>query len=486
MRSRLLVAVAATALLAMAVVPAARAQAASDVQVGIKNPTTSTPTTLYFHMIDFQDFPINTQKPDDKYTQNVNVGVGTNSLTCLGDPPAGGHPFQEFHVRHGYSSPSYVEYNFEQDGKPRTHPERGISYDATLDGSAPFWVYWYLVTMPQAGTPTSPGNTQAAPSAIPNIVMKATIRAGDAISVDDKAYDSGPELVMGQTNPVTLAGGHVVNPTTGALDQDPYVTAVQAGQPGTQATIYQFKIPMKVDSPTIPRATGYNIRVETFIDNPYCTGAGTSDGSKELMPNMVQDHSSAQFRPRMELAVMNPIRLEYLHPQFVGDDLVVHTSMNSVWGNYDVGEVSPYTPDVTSDYISVGITGPSPATSLAQAAIVQRTHEHYHHQEAVDVTYVWPYKTDRAQNGLYTVDVKFKNDQGTAMAEGVAQFEIGKGTVIGCGGVQESAKAISNDCAAQVQKDGQTAKKKSPGVELLGVLGVLGAAIAVARRHQRK
>src|ERR1041385_6377577 len=119
MRSRLLVAVAPHALLAMAVVPAARAQAASDVQVGIKNPTTATPTTLYFHMIDFQDFPINTQKPDDKYTQDVNVGVGTNSLTCLGDPPAGGHPFQEFHVRHGYSSPSYVEYNFEQRSEER-------------------------------------------------------------------------------------------------------------------------------------------------------------------------------------------------------------------------------------------------------------------------------------------------------------------------------------------------------------------------------
>ena len=45
---------------------------------------------------------------------------------------------------------------------------------------------------------------------------------------------------------------------------------------------------------------------------------------------------------------------------------------------------------------------------------MQRTHEHYHHQEAVDITYVWPYKTDRAANGLYTVEVKFLNDQRTA------------------------------------------------------------------------
>jgi len=77
---------------------------------------------------------------------------------------------------------------------------------------------------------------------------------------------------------------------------------------------------------------------------------------------------------------------------------------------------------------------------------VQAHHEHYHHQEGVDVTYVWPYKTDRAVNGLYTVDVKFMNDQRHGHGPGIAQFEIGKGTVIGCGGVQESAKSI-NDSA---------------------------------------
>src|ERR1041385_8001808 len=135
MRSRLLVAVAAAALLAMAVVPAARAQAASDVQVGIKNPTTSTPTTLYMHLINFQDFPINTQKPDDKYTDNTALGLFTPTTPCFGDPIPNSHPFTEAHTYYGYSSPSYVEYNFEVDGKPRTHPERGISYDATLDSS---------------------------------------------------------------------------------------------------------------------------------------------------------------------------------------------------------------------------------------------------------------------------------------------------------------------------------------------------------------
>ncbi len=469
MKVRFLLAVASAALAASLAVPAVTAQAA---EVGIKNPTTATPTTLYFHINGFQDFAINTQKPEDKYSDISGIGLATSSLSCLPNPP-GSSPFVDYHKYYGYSSPSYVEYNFEENGRPRVHPERGISYDATIDPGTPFFLYWYMST--QTGAPStngSPADPDSAPVVIPNIKVVATIRAGDAISVDDKAYDRGEELVTGETKPVTIGGGQVVdssNPSPGSTTNGE-VTAM--GQVSGKY-VYEFKVPMTVSNPIIPRATGYNIRIDIVMDQ-FCP-TGTSLDQK-TMANLVKVYSSAQFRPRMELAITDPIRLEYLHPQFVGDDLVVHTSMNSAWGNYDVNEQDP-------DGIQVAITGPSPATSLAKAAIVQRTHEHYHHQEAVDITYVWPYKTDRAQNGLYTVDVKFMNDQRTATAEGIAQFEIGKGTVIGCGGVQESAKQINDDCASQVQKDG-VATKDSPGLEVLGVLAVLGAAVALVRRRQ--
>jgi hypothetical protein len=469
MRVRLLLAFAIAASF-LGLASAAQAQAPGGAAVGITNPNTSTLTTLYMHLINFQDFPINTQKPDDKYTDSSAIGLATNTLTCVKNPvPGTGNPFQEFHKYYGYSSPSYVEYNFEQDGKPRTHPERGISYDATIDQNAPFYIYWYLETMTGAPSGATPVSPDSAPVVVPNVVVKATIRAGDAISVDDKAYDSGPELVSGQTKPATIGGGQAIG-SDGQPAAD--VTSVGGTAPNGPY-IYQFKVPMTVSSPTIPRATGYNLRIDMYVDNPACTSA-----DQKVMPNTVKIHTSAEHRPRMEMSITDPIRLEYLHPQFVGDDLVIHTSMNSAWGNYDVNEQDP-------DGIQVSVTGPSPATSLAKAAIVQRTHEHYHHQEAVDITYVWPYKTDRAQNGLYTVDVKFMNDQRTATAEGVAQFEIGKGTVIGCGGVQEAAQKLNNDCASQVQKDGQSGGKKSPGLELVGVLGILGAAVAVARRRAK-
>jgi hypothetical protein len=462
MKARFLLALVAVALAASTVLPTASAQG-----VGIQNPNVSTPTTLYFHINGFQDFAINTQKPIDKYADSVSVGTATHTTSCIPNPGVGVNLSQEYHTEYGYSSPSYVEYDFEENGKPRTHPERGISYDAKIDTGAPFTLYWYLQTMAGVNS-VGAADPDAVPVVIPNVVVRATIRAGDSISVDDIAYNSGPLLAEGTTTAATLVsnpvGSQAVDSNGGA---HPQVTAYNVNG----KYLYEFRVPITVQSPIIPRNTGYNLRIDTYMDNPAC---GYEQGM--LMPNLVRVHTSAEYRPRMELAIMNPIRLEYLHPQFVGDDLVIHTSMNAAWGNYDVNEQDP-------DGIQISITGPSPATSLAKAAIVQRTHEHYHHQEAVDITYVWPYKTDRAANGLYTVEVKFLNDQRTASASGTAQFEIGKGLVIGCGGVQESSKAVGTDCGAQVQKDG-VAQKESPGLELLAIVGILGAAVALVRRRQ--
>src|SRR5687767_13125078 len=115
MRARFLLAVATTSLLSLVAAPGATAQ-----EIGINNPNVSTPTTLYFHLIDFQDFPINTQLPDDRFTSSEGIGLATHSLNCLPNPNdlagQGGAPFTDNTKYYGYSSPSYVEYNFEQDG----------------------------------------------------------------------------------------------------------------------------------------------------------------------------------------------------------------------------------------------------------------------------------------------------------------------------------------------------------------------------------
>ena len=479
MRTRILL-VATTALLLLTAIPA-QAQ-----DVGIKNPTDSTFTTLYFHVINVQDMPINTQIPNDEFTATGEWGPASMTLKCLHPtlgPVTAGSTSQIFHTSRGYSSPSYVEYDFKAaDGTPRTHPERGISYDAQLDKASPFQIKWYVVTY-------NGGEAQdAAPTPVAGVVVKATIRAGDAISVDDKSYDQGPTLAEGQTEPAILVpgGGPDANPQYAALpgptgmDGQPHPNVKNVGVAANGANIYEFTIDMEPMADVIQRSTGFNLRIDMYIDNEAaCSNQGDTDG-EYLMTSSIIPYTDKDNRPRMELFVMNPIRLEYLHPQFVGDDLVVHTSMNSVWGNYDVDEKA----DPANGGITVTIEGPSAATSLDKAALVQRTHEHYHHQEAVDVTYVWPYKVDKAQNGLYTVYVSFENDQHTATASGTAQFEIGKGRVIGCGGVQEASQKLNDECAQSIMTDGGGGAEESPGLPLVGALAALGAVAVLLRRRK--
>src|SRR5688500_14912669 len=89
---------------------------------GISNPDTPSPVTLYMHLIDIQDFPINTQRPAEGYTSSNGVGLLTSTTSCL--PDAGAYDTsQAWHTAYGYSSPSYVEYDIQQGGKPRVHPE---------------------------------------------------------------------------------------------------------------------------------------------------------------------------------------------------------------------------------------------------------------------------------------------------------------------------------------------------------------------------
>ncbi len=419
--------------------------------LGIKNPSTSTPTTLYMHIDGIQDFPINTQQPDDRYQKGEAYGGATTSTSCTPELPTGSLTSNDFHTYYGYSTPGYVEYDFEENGGPRYHKERGISFDAKLDTSHASTVYWYLETQVSAGE-NSPGgqDPNTAPVVVPNVKVRATMRSGDDVSVGDEAFNAGAVIARGESETLTL---------------DPHNTGGEGtvgAQPGPGGKhVYEFAVPLSFEGDTITRDESYNVRIDVYIDGiPGCE----EPENGYFMPNLVRVHTSPEFRPRIDLAVMNPIRIEYIHPQFVGEELVIHTSMNSPWGNYDVDE--------QPGGITIGVDGPTPAASLARAAFVQRHHEHFFHQEPVDVTYVWPYKQDGAAKGVYHVNVEVWNDQHTALATGKAAFEIGKNVAFADDG-KEVAGVGTN-----------TGDKDSPGVGLVALLGILGAALVALRRRQ--
>ena len=463
-----------TPLLVLGLLALATALPAADAQAqdkpGIYNPNVSTPSTLYFHINGFQNFPINTQKPSDEFSDEVNVGLTTNTLSCVPENPGtGGLTGKKYHTFYGFASPSYVEYNFTEDNKPRIHPERGLSYDVLIDPSGQFKVVWYLSTTTRA--PSQGGaNPDQLPLPLPQVSVRATMRTRAEVSIGDAAFNAGQLLAQGESAPANLAG-----PAT----TDVNFTQVNGNY------VYEFVVPMAISGGNvIPKADAYNMRIDVMMKVPTCD----SNPDQAFMPNVVNVWSSPEARPRMHLSIMDPIRIEYMHPQFIGDELVIHTASNSPWGNYDVDEVANSGTCYTEGGITLRIQGPSTARSLCRAAVVQRTHEHDHHMEAVDVSYIWPYKQDGAQDGVYTIVMEVQNDQHTATARGVAQFEIGKDLkVTRCGNSASVAGADSkNDCVNEFQNtNGESIEppKEAASLQLLGALAMLGLAAVAARRR---
>lgn len=446
------------------------ASAQDGLAPGIYNPNESTPVHMYFHVNGIQDFPVNTQPPDDKYQQSEGLGTITHSQGCQ-DVPGFGLVSKTQHTFYGYSSPGYVEYDFDEGGKPRYHSERGISYDVQMDQSKDIEFTYYMESQLYGGD-SNGANPNGLPLVTPQVVLRATVREGDDISVGHTALNEGRIIAQGQTAPHDLTGP--------AFTDTEEVQVVRAGNPTASESagyVYKFNLKLPVDIATINKDESYNVRIDVF---QTFGGLPCEDVQNDayFMTDHLRVHTSPEFRPGMTWHAMNAIRIEYLHPQFIGDDLVIHTSSNSPWGNYDVrGDKD----DESQGGLSVEVKGPSIPVSFNQVALTARTHEHDHHTEAVDATWVWEYKKDGAKDGLYTITMSVKNDQETAEAVAIAQFEVGSGKIVGCG-AQEKGGGNEN-CEETVQRDGAKAVEESPGIGLVALLGALAAGGFALRRR---
>ncbi|MFA5944218.1 MAG: hypothetical protein WC876_07115 [Candidatus Thermoplasmatota archaeon] len=364
----------------LATVPASDAQSVSA-------PVGSTPTTLYMHLLDVQDFPVNTQEPDPRFTNTPAIGLAANTLTCLPNPPTGGAPIQDFHTWHGYSTPTYVEYDFTQDGKPRTNPIRGLSWNVSLDAAVPPTLHWYLAVR------STPDGANPVPIPVANVVVEAAIRAPDAISLDDSGYETGPAIAAGRSAPALLAG----DATQGA---EHFIAA------GTH--VYGFTVPLAYQADSIPGTVGYTITIRAFIDTPACPVDNGGVMTGEVVPYADADHW-----PRIDLAARDVLRIESLAPRFDNGSVRIDAVFNSVWGSYDVDE----------DNVTVDIQGPDGPVAVQLETFVQRTHEWAHFTEPVRATWSLP-DEGGLPSGLYRVTLTVNNDQKTATVAAYAAFQL--------------------------------------------------------------
>jgi hypothetical protein len=393
------------------------------------------PTTLHVHLHGFRHFPLNTQPPQDLHPSPASFGLASSTVSCVA--PTG----QQHHSFFGFVTPAYVEYGFMEDGRPRVHPERHLPHDVLLDAGKPPVLHWFVATTSSLGS-----GADQAPLAVPEVAVRATVRGRVADDVGPDTFGGGRLIALGETPPARLAG--------------PLTEGASHAEVGGRH-VYGFVVPLAMVTDTLARNESAALRVDILLRVPGCD----SDPDRMVMPSLVEAWSSPEARPRLELAVRNPIRIERLHAGLVGDHLVVQAAASSPWGNYDVDETVEGQGCGTWGGISLRVSGPGQAPGLCRVALVQRSHEHGHHAEAVEVAFAWPFREDGAPDGLYNVTLEASNDQGTAMAQAVAGFRIGPEPSAACATCEGGEQAVPADAEEAAFPPGQDLAPPSPDAD---------------------
>lgn len=423
-------------------------------QAQIQNPNVSTPTTLYFHIFDtFNKFPINTQMPDVEFFE-----VGGTSFPTIASQG------YDFNTIYGYSTAGPVEYDFIENGRPRFHPERGIASDVSIDASVQPTLYFYIDVRDFFSTsslggpicePPAPcvdGSAwEGAPNALPSFTVRATMREGDDIGAD---LDSGAIIMSGEMT------AHIVDGQTVAAND---AFAGQTGPDGhpvyvpDESGFVEFAIPLQVGQNIIRASEAFNLRIDWF-QNPG--GLAEDDEYAEGYMRLGFD---ADHLPRLEMNINNPVYISFIHPQVAAGQLLIHTGVNSPWGTYDVDAKN----------ISLTVSGPSAPQTLQQV-VAQNQHVHGLHHLDAEITYLWPFRSEEAANGEYTIRMEVPNQAGTSTAKGQATFII------------EGKKTITLDDQGEEIEEVKTddGNQDSPGAGLLLIAPMLAALAAVIRRRR--
>ncbi len=461
------VSVLAIAVLMLAVVPTGEAQG--------QHPNVSTPTKLYFHIFDtFNPFPINTQPMNVSFFE-----VGGTSFPSVSQTPANDQLGDfDFNTIYGFSTSGPVEYDFIENGRPRYHPEPGIAQDVEIDSGVEPIVYLYIDVRDVFSSDTHPDNLscivycvpeaddvvnpllqqwQGAPQFLPKFTFDVELRSGNRIA-DDVDLNAGA-LIMEGSFTAHLVDTHALGANSAfpetAPDGTPILRADEAG-------VIEFPIRM-TDGPkdVITKLSGFHVRIDWY-QNPSDDEAN-NDKAAEGYVRLLTDPTHL---PRLEMAIMNPIYIDFIHPQVSAGILLIHTGVNSPWGTYDV--------DVNKIQVKIKDESGSPVDVTLQQFVGQNAHVHGRHDQNAEVTYLWRFREDQAPDGNYSIEVKVPNLAGNANATGIGYFELQGKKAFGVSDQGEVVEPVD-------ENSGQD--RGSPGFAFLWTVAALGAATVILRRR---
>ncbi|MEK6975151.1 MAG: hypothetical protein AABY18_02275 [Candidatus Thermoplasmatota archaeon] len=376
--------------------------AATPVQGQLSNPDEATPTTLYFHIFDtFNPFPINTQPMDVAFFDVGGTSFPTVSNTIVSQQVGD----YDFNTMYGFLTSGPVEYDFIENGRPRFHPERGIASDVILDDSTAPTVYLYMDVRDLFSTDASDDlqdlGWSGLPSALPSFTFRFEMRAGNSLGADD--LQSGT-LLMSGAKTAHVIDGHLV-PNDAFVGQSvgdtPILTPDEFG-------IVEWAIPLDVKETVIPKADAFHVRLDWY-QNP----SGDPANDDAFAQGQMRLVSGAGHLPRLDLAIRNPVYIEYIHPEVAAGILLIHSCVNSPWGTYDV--------DVAN--ITLAVTGPTAPEQLTKIT-TQNAHVHGLHDKCAEITYLWRFRAEDAANGDYAIKLAVPNLDASAVATGQAGFTV--------------------------------------------------------------
>lgn len=411
---------------------------------GIENPDATVPDRLMVHLSQAQDSMLSPLPvPEDLETV---LGVGLATHTACAPLPLQTFTSGQHHTWYAVLTTAEIHY---MDGVPSAPAGSGPGADIRFDPEVPMELRFFLVTQ-------GPAPGQDAPMIVPQVVLEAQVREGDAISVDHRALDAGRVVARGQTDPATLSP---------LLDGHPHVEHTET----EDRHIYAFRLPLEWQGePVVPQQRGMNLRVDAYVEEPACQ-AGS------MMPDWVHPYSGPGMRPQLDFALGDPIRILRLAPQVHNGTLAVQAEVASPWGLLDVG---PTTVETSVDGPSALQPGPIMARSGSRVLVEGSTqseslHCHCHPTDRVEIEQL--FDVDGAPDGTYTVDLTATNAAGTATARAQATFDLPGG--------QRTVCRASGDEAFCQELDAAASKPSPAG--LAPILGLL-AAWALVRRGAGK
>jgi hypothetical protein len=462
-------------------------------QDSIDNPDESTPTTLYFHIFDtINRFVINTEPMNAEFFEVGGANFATTPGTGIEGSGVIGWNLEDgydLNTVYGYSTAGPVEYEFIENGKPRFHPERGIAQEVIIDPSVQPMVYLYLDVRDAVG-----GSAQ---SALPDFNVRVTLQEGDDPGLD-ASLDEGRDILAGNVqfhiikldgaidggtacdtlccdpsyidcmvlNTLTEPGQAVYVPITG-------LNAAVEGQSGPNGKVFavpdengiiEIMIPMDVLQETIPKKEAYNVRLDWY-QTPDPTGEVIGDD--DFTQGWLRMASDPDHLPRLELSIMNPVYFSFIHPQVAGGSLLIHAGGNSPWGTYDVD----------LDAVDITIThesGKIVPNNQLRKLLSSNEHVHGLHDADAQLTYLWDFRDNEAELGEYTIEMTLTNDAHSAEANGKAGFIISETEAIGFDTSGTQVEATSSTGGEDLD---------TPSAGFVSVVGLLGAALVIARRR---